>query len=180
MKKVKVYIATSLDGWIADKEGKIDWLTGFPNPEGTDYGYSEFLATIDTTLIGNSTYKDILILSEEFPYPDKTNYVFTRNPSLQDTKYVQFVHTPAAEFVRELKQGAGADIWLVGGGLLNGSLLEAGLIDEMIIHVMPVILGDGIPLFGGVNVNTAFELLRHKAYSSGVLELHYKKIGQQV
>ncbi|PSL47887.1 dihydrofolate reductase [Chitinophaga niastensis] len=175
MKKLKVYIAIGLDGYIATKEGNIDWLTGFPNPEGTDYGYTDFLATIDTTFIGNSTYKDILILSETFPYPDKTNYVFTRDATQQNTEFVQFISKGITAFVREIKAGSGKDIWLVVGGQLNGALLQEDLIDEMIIHIIPVVLGDGIPLFGGIAMEKIFKPTATKTYSSGVLELHYAR-----
>lgn len=173
MKKLKVYIAISLDGYIADRDGKIEWLTGFPNPENTDYGYADFLATIDTTLMGNSTYKDVLVLSETFPYPDKTNYVFTRDSTLTDTSFVQFISRDITAFVGNLKKGTGKDIWLIGGGLLNGALLEADLIDEMIIHVMPVVLGEGRPLFGGMPMEKVFRLTDTKSHPNGVLKLHY-------
>jgi dihydrofolate reductase len=175
MKKLKIYIAASLDGYIATKEGNIDWLTGFPNPEGTDYGYADFLTTIDTTLTGNNTYKDILVLSETFPYPDKTNYVFTRDATQQDTAFVKFISRDIVAFVREIKAANGKDIWLVGGGQLNGALLQENLVDEMIIHVIPVVLGDGIPLFGAIVMEKVFKLSNTKTYSSGVLELHYSR-----
>ncbi|MET3880322.1 dihydrofolate reductase family protein [Chitinophaga sp. OAE865] len=175
MKKLKAYIAVSLDGFIADHEGKIDWLTGFPNPENTDYGYADFLATIDTTLMGNSTYKEVLILSETFPYPDKTNYVFTRDSTLTDTPFVKFISRDVTEFITHLKKQTGKDIWLVGGGQLNGTVLEADLIDEMIIHVIPVALGSGRPLFGGIPADKVFRLTGSKTYSNSVLELHYSR-----
>ncbi|MGO4288356.1 dihydrofolate reductase family protein [Chitinophaga sp. RAB17] len=176
MRKIKVYTAVSLDGYIATREGKIEWLTGFPNPEGTDYGYAEFLATIDTTLMGNNTYKDVLRLSETYPYPDKTNYVFTRDSIHVDTEFVQFISRDIIEFVTGLKKADGKDIWLAGGGQLNGALLQADLIDEMILHVIPVVLGDGLPLFGGIPMEKVFKLSATKTYSSSVLELHYERI----
>lgn len=174
MKQVKVYTAMSLDGFVADKAGKIDWLLGFPNPEGTDYGYADFFATIDTTLIGHTTYKDILAMGD-FPYTEKTNYVFTRDRSLTSAPYVTFVSENIIDFVRELKAGTGKDIWLAGGGQLNGALLAENLIDEMILHVIPIVLGDGIPAFGGIPMEKVFQFTEAKPYSSGVLELHYKK-----
>jgi dihydrofolate reductase len=176
MRKLKVYIAVSLDGYIATREGKIEWLTGYPNPEGTDYGYADFLATTDTTLMGNTTYKEVLVLSETFPYPDKINYVFTRDSTHIDTEYVKFISRDIAEFVDHLKKEDGKDIWLIGGGQLNGALLQANLIDEMIIHVMPLILGDGLPLFGGIPMEKVFRLTTTKAYYNSVLKLHYEKI----
>jgi dihydrofolate reductase len=176
MRKLKVYTAVSLDGYIATREGKIEWLTGFPNPEGTDYGYTEFLATIDTTLMGNNTYKDVLTLSETYPYPDKNNYVFTRDSTQKNTEFVQFISRDITAFVAELKKETGKDIWLAGGGQLNGALLQADLIDEMILHVIPVVLGDGLPLFGGIPMEKVCRLTAAKTYSSSVLELHYARL----
>lgn len=173
MRKLKIYTAMSLDGYIATKEGNIDWLTSFPNPEGTDYGYAAFMTGIDTTLMGNNTYKDVLTLSETYPYPDKTNYVFTRGNNEVDTEYVQFINSDIEGFVSKLKAAPGKDIWLAGGGQLNGALLQADVVDEMIVHVIPVVLGDGLPLFGGIAMQKVFRLVDTKTYSSGVLELHY-------
>ena len=111
MRKLKLYIATSLDGYIAGPNGEIDWLDIGGD---ADHGYQEFYASIDTTLMGNSTYP--LTLTVEFPYPDKTNYFFTKGTPPQDTAHVQFVSGDIAAFVRSLKEQPGKDIWLVGGG----------------------------------------------------------------
>lgn len=175
MRKLKVYIAISLDGYIADKNGGIDWLTGFPNPEQTDYGYAAFYATIDTTLMGNKTYQDILKMSETFLYPDVKNYIFSRDTSHQDTQYVTFVKEDIPGFVNKLKAAPGKDIWLIGGGEINAAMLQHDLIDEMIIHVFPVILGEGRPLFSGIAMEKTFKLGEVKTYSSGATELHYTK-----
>ena len=175
MRKVILFSAMSLDGWVADKNGKIEWLTSFPNPAGSDYGINDFLSTVDTTLMGNNTYKDVLELSETFPYADKTNYVFTRNKELQNNEQVQYVHTAVNDFVKKLKEQEGKDIWLAGGGLLNGAMIEAGLIDEMILHLIPVVLGEGRAAFGGVDVVKSFDLTACKTYETGVVELHYRK-----
>ncbi|MCW3467230.1 dihydrofolate reductase family protein [Chitinophaga nivalis] len=176
MRKLKVYIAISLDGYIATANGSIDWLTGFPNPDNTDYGYADFLATTDTTFMGYTTYLDVLKLSETFPYSDKTNYVFTRQPGRTATADVQFIHTDIPAFVQQVKAAAGKDIWLIGGGQLNAALLQYDLIDEMILHMMPVVLGTGIPLFSGIALEKTFRLTHSRAYDNSVLELHYQKV----
>lgn len=172
MRKLKVYIAVSLDGYIATRDGKINWLTGFPAPpENKDYGYADFYATIGTTLMGHNTYKDVLTLSETFYYVDKINYVFTRDSHQPPADYVKFISGDIVEFVKKLKEEDGQDIWLIGGGQINGIL--ADLIDEMMIYVIPVVLGDGLPLFGGKPMEKTFRLTNTKTFSNSVLELHY-------
>jgi dihydrofolate reductase len=109
MRQVKLFIATSPDGFIADKNGGIDWLF-----TDQDYGYADFYASIDTTLTGYKTYEDILGFGE-FPYPGKTNYVFSRHPRQADNNPVRFISGEIAAFVQQLKQETGRDIWLVGG-----------------------------------------------------------------
>ncbi|NSL90738.1 dihydrofolate reductase [Chitinophaga sp. Mgbs1] len=175
MRKLKIYIATSLDGYIADHNGNIEWLTGFPNPEQTDYGYADFLAGIDTTLMGYKTYQDVLKLSETFPYPGLANYIFSRDKSHQDTEFVTFVKEEAGAFVSRLKSLPGKDIWLIGGGELNAAILEHDLVDEMIIHTMPVVLGAGRSVFAGIPMEKTFGLESVKTYSSGVVEARYTR-----
>ena len=129
MRNVKLFIATTLDGYIAGPNGEIDWLKIGGD---LDYGYQEFYASIDTTLMGHSTYR-LTLAVPEFPYPDKTNYVFTRGTPPPDTPHVRFVTGDIAGFVRSLKQESGSDIWLVGGGQVNTVLLRRDLIDEMVL-----------------------------------------------
>ena len=99
MRKLKLFIATSLDGYIAGPKGEIDWLEAGGN---TDYGYSVFYDSIDTTLMGYATYK-LTLTFPRFPYPDKTNYVFTRGRLPPDTDHVRLVSGDIAAFVRSLK-----------------------------------------------------------------------------
>ena len=132
-RKLKLYIATSMDGYIARPNGEIDWLEEAGN---LDYGYHDFYSSIDTTLMGNSTYKLTLTVAE-FPYAGKANYVFTRGAPPPDTANVQFVSGDIVSFVESLKSSTGKDIWLVGGGQINTVMLNAGLIDEIILTVFP-------------------------------------------
>jgi dihydrofolate reductase len=110
-----------------------------------------------------------------FHYPDKTNYVFSRTHKPVPEHPITLVSTDPAEFVRELKQKEGKDIFLVGGGEINTILLDAGLIDRMDIFVHPIILGDGIPLFAGVPKMQQFKLTGTKAFDSGLVQLTYEK-----
>lgn len=170
MRDVVLFIASSLDGFIARKDGRVDWLF-----HDEDYGYSDFYDSIDTTLMGKKTYREILGFGE-FPYPEKTNYVFVRKDNLPKHPQVEFAHGDIPSFVRNLKKQEGKDIWLVGGGQINTILLTSGYIDRMIVSVHPVILGQGVPLFGAATpAERWFSLEEVKSYSSGLVQLTYKK-----
>ncbi len=175
MRKIKLYIATSLDNYIARPNGRVDWLETFHNPEGSDYGYADFLATIDTNLMGNNTYKEILGFGIPFPYPNKVNYVFTRQANPTPTEFVTFVNSDIIPFVENLKQQPGKDIWLIGGGQLNTVLLNARLIDEMIISVLQIVIGEGIPLFASGAREQVFDLVKPQSFASGLVQLTYTK-----
>ncbi len=176
MRKIKLYIATSIDGFIAKSDGSVGWLDTIPHPENEDYGYFDFYKSIDTTLMGNATYQQILTFDVPFPYSDKKNYVFSRTHSA-DNEDVSFVSENIGEFIQKLKTQKGSDIWLIGGGNLNAFFLQNNLIDEMIISVMPVVLGSGIPLFGASakDVEIQFVLKETISFESGVVQLVYEK-----
>jgi dihydrofolate reductase len=169
MRKIKLFIATSLDSYIAGPNGEIDWLF----TEG-EYGYNAFMENIDTTLMGNETYK-LTKTFGDFPYKDLTNYVFTRNPAHPEEPYVQFVSGDIAAFVQSLKEQNGKAIFLVGGGYINTVLLNAGLIDELQIFVHPIILGNGIPLFQPTETRHNWTFVASEAYERGLVELQYVK-----
>lgn len=173
MRAIKLYIAQSLDGYIADAEGGVDWLDQIPHPEQNDYGYTAFYESCDTTLMGNTTYQQVLGFDVPFPYPDRTNYVFTRDTSLTKDENVTFHSGDVVAFARDLKQQEGKDIWLVGGGQLNTLFANAGLIDEYWIFTMPVLLGQGIPLFATGLTQKSLRLVEVEKYTSGVLFMKY-------
>jgi len=175
MRKIKLYIAVSIDGFIADKNGRVEWLENLPNPDFLDYGYFDMYNSIDTTLMGNITYQQVLGFDMPFPYSDKTNFVFTRNQSLTEDENVTFVNDNIIDFVKKLKSKKGKSIWLIGGGQVNSILLNANLIDEMIVSYMPIVLGDGIPLFSSNTQLKSFRLLKSETFSTGVVSLTYVK-----
>ena len=175
MRTLSLYIATSIDGFIARSDGRVDWLNAIPNPDQLDYGYGAFLASIDTTLMGNNTYQTVLGFGGDFPYPDTINYVFSR--SFQpDTPHIQYVTEDPAAFFQRLKQGDGKKIWLIGGGQLNTVLLNAGLIDELIISIAPVVLGTGIPLFGHTAVETHWTRIKTESFETGFVQSTYQRL----
>jgi dihydrofolate reductase len=175
LRKLILYSAVSLNGKIARDDGSVDWLESIPNPDKLDYGYGEFIKTIGTTIMGGNTYRQLIEWDIPFPYVDQENYVFTRKVGQRDTEFVQFVSDHHVEFTQELIAREGKDIWLIGGGQINTLLLNAGLIDEVHLHVMPLVLPDGVELFEGSPDLSYFDLTHTKQYPGGVLELRYAK-----
>lgn len=173
MRKLISYIAISLDGKIAKADGDIGWLDEVPNPDKTDYGYQSFYESIDTTLMGNTTYKQVLGFGIDFPYAAKKNFVITRDQKLSRDENATYISREIKEFVLSLKKKEGKDIWLVGGGQLNSYMLNEGLLDELRVYVMPVVLGVGIPLFADKTSLTNIALVSSQKFSSGVVELIY-------
>ncbi|MHA1561229.1 MAG: dihydrofolate reductase family protein [Promethearchaeota archaeon] len=171
MRKIVLYIASSLDGYIARKNGEVDWLDDFNNT-GEDYGYYKFYDSIDVTLMGNKTYKTSMSLGD-FPYKDKKNYVFTKQNILPQAGYVKFINNNIVSFTKELKTQKGKDIWLIGGTQINELFFNNEIIDELILTVMPVTLGNGIPLFTESVKQLKFKLNSNKSYGNGVVQLHY-------
>ncbi len=169
MRKIVLFIATSIDGFIAGKDGNTDWLF----TEG-DFGYNEFYNSIDTTIMGYNTYYFIKHFPQ-FPYPDKKNYVFSRRMREPDGNPVEFVLGNVPDFTRKLKKKPGKNIWLVGGGKINSLLLNAGLIDRMIISIHPIALGQGIKLFKDESLaKLHFNLIGHTVFERGLVQLTYE------
>jgi dihydrofolate reductase len=171
MRKVILYIAMSLDGYIAREDGSIDWLPAV-DEAGEDYGYGEFIADVDTVLMGRSTYEHILKLGA-YPYVDKHGVVFSRSRAGEIGEHVSFTAEDPDDVLRSLREEEGKDIWLVGGGDLVSSFLDKGLIDEYCIFIVPVLLGRGITLFDGPFPETALTLQDTKHYRSGMTRLRY-------
>jgi dihydrofolate reductase len=166
MRKVKLFIACSLDGYIAREDGSVDWLFS-----DQDYGFRSFLRSIDTMLMGRKTYEKALELGDD-SHKSKRWVVFTRKPGDDGRGLAEFVREPVP-FVRELLSGEGRDVWLVGGAQALSVLLEAGLVDELILFVHPIILGSGIPLFRK-DGSRSLELSGTRRFGSGLVRLHYK------
>lgn len=162
-----------MNGKIAKPDGSVDWLESIPKPVDSDYGYSDFYNSVDSTIQGNNTYKQIMDWGIEFPYKGKKNYVFTTNVSLEDNENVSFISSNHINFVKKLKEQQGKDIWLIGGGKANAMLLDAGLIDELYVFVMPMVLNEGIDMFGKLLKDAKVNLISSKPYETGAVEMIY-------
>jgi dihydrofolate reductase len=177
-RRIIVYIATSADGYIARPDGDVEWLNR--RPDDVDYGMREFYRTIDTILWGRKTYDWLL------GYMKKTgkkkglidtkvaNYVFSRKPPRRALPGVEFVSEPVKSFAQRLRAASGKHIWMMGGGRLIASFLDAGEIDEFDIHVIPVFIGKGIPLVAPRHRDLELRLRSSKKYPDGVVRLRYE------
>ncbi len=172
-KKIVLYIATSLDGFIARKNGDVDWL---PSDEDSleDYGYNDFYKTIGMVIMGNTTYKQILSFGK-FPYKGKDCFVFTKNKSKIKDENVTFVSRDVKEFIEQLNPKDNKDIWLVGGASIIDEFLKYDLIDEFIVTIIPILLGDGISLFKRKPDEKKLKLVDVKSFNNGLVQLFYKK-----
>ena len=166
MRKIKLFIACSLDGYIAKEDGSVNWL-----PENADSGYDQFYSSIETVLMGNTTYEQILTFGK-YPYKDKVSYVFTRNPNLKKDEKVEF-KSEVEEFTKKLVSSLGKDIWLVGGSDIASTFLNLKFVDEFILSVIPIVLGKGIPLFKNIKEEIKLELIKTTEYQK-LVELSYK------
>jgi len=173
-RKIIVYIATSADGYIARTDGSVDWLDR-PRTAG-DYGMKNFVKSIDTILFGRKTYDQSLKFdkkSVERNLSKTKNYVFTRKPPKSKLNVV-FVNEPVKDFASRLRATPGKNIWMMGGGGIIASFLDAGELDEFIIHVVPTFIGEGIPLIAPGHRNIELSLLSTEGYKDGVVRLHYR------
>lgn len=172
MRKIILYIATSLDSFIARTDGSIDFLDALAPPSNTeDYGYNTLLGQIDSTLMGRKTYDSIMAMDMPFPYPDKKNYVFSRTQQQPSLDFVRWINDDVVNFVKNLKQQEGKDIWLIGGGTINTLLLNAQLIDEIQLALVPIFLGEGIPLFEKPLRESTFAINKVKHCHTGLIML---------
>lgn len=177
MRKIILFIAQSLDGYIASPDGSVDFLNDpAPSAAAGDYGYRAFLDSIDITLMGHKTYQEILGFGIPFPYPDKTNYIFSRKHKHEDENPVMFIDSNIVEFCKKLKSQAGKDIWLIGGGEINNILLNADLVDEIIVSIKPTVLGQGIPMFSAGTYQKKFILTKVESFDLSIVQLHLKRI----
>src|SRR5438034_3169134 len=171
-RNIIVHIGTSADGYIARPDGDLEWLTSRPKPEGF-YGMSAFMRTIDTKLLGRKTYEVSLRMGATFDSKSRT-IVFSRHaPPADAPSGVEFVNGAVGAFVSRLREHPGKDIWLMGGGELIASFLDERAIDEFVISVVPVFIGDGIPLIARRHRHVPLNLLATERFDDGVVQLRY-------
>jgi dihydrofolate reductase len=173
-RKIIVYIATSVDGYIARPDGDVKWLDR-PRPKG-NYGMGAFLKSIDTILWGRKTYSkglDMGMRGRPFGRRIK-NYLFSRRPQASLLPSFEYVSEPIKAFGQRLRAERGKDIWMMGGGEIIASFLDEGEIDEFSIHVIPALIGEGIPLIQPRHRFIPLKLLSTTRFPDGVVNLRYR------
>lgn len=175
MRKISLFIAMSLDGYIADSNGGVDWLVGQDEDGEVIDTYSEFVKDVDTILMGWNTYHQITteLSPEKWVYDGFTTYVLTHR-ELPSSEKIRFVEENPVELLNRLKKVPGKNIWICGGANLAAQLVEENLIDQYDITIIPIILGAGIRLFGKETKEIPLRLVHTKAYN-GMMDLVYER-----
>jgi len=172
-RRIIVNIATSADGYVARPDGNLDWLTERPAPKGF-YGLPEFERSTDAKILGRKTFDRSLQMGARFS-ADAVHYVFSRRPPPASVPAgVHFVTESIGAFAERLRTQAGKNVWMMGGGGIIGSFLDAGAIDEFIITVVPTFIGEGIPLLAPKQREVALRTLGVRQFPDGVVQLHYE------
>jgi dihydrofolate reductase len=170
MRKIVLGLGISIDGYIARPDGAVDFLF-MPK----DYSMAPFFATIDTAIMGRKTL-DVAIKMDGGASFGPSTYVFSRSQPPGKRDNVVFVNQSPAVFIRRLRKRRGKDIWLMGGGELARDFLKADLVDELYIGIVPVLIGEGIPLFPPGFPQRDFSLIENKTYSKGLIALKYRRV----
>jgi len=170
-RKTIVYIAMSLDGYIAKPGDDLSFLS-MAFKEGEDYGYAEFMSGVDTVIMGRKTYDWIMKQVPVFPHVDLESYIITRTEKPGSGK-LKFFTGNLLNLVERLKSATGGNIFIDGGAEIVTELLHGKLIDEFIITVFPVLLGEGIRLFPDGRPEQMLNLVRSSSYETGLVQLHY-------
>ena len=171
--KISAYIATSLDGFIARKDGGLDWLP--PGSDGSeDYGYAEFMSTVDHIVMGRNSFEKVITFSE-WPYDKKVIVLTSRDLPLPPelANKVEALHLSPRELIHEMDIRGAKGIYLDGGVTIQRFLRE-GLVDEMTITTIPILIGDGLPLFGSLEKDVKLELIKSQSFKNGFVQNRYK------
>jgi dihydrofolate reductase len=171
-RKLILYIATSLDGYIAQPNDDLSFLS-IVQQEGEDYGYADFIQSVDTVILGRKTYDWVMAQVPEFPHADKTSFVITRT-ARPDVGKTHFYTGNLQDLVLSLKTQEGKNIFCDGGAEIVHELLQHGLIDEFILSVVPVLVGNGTKLFKNGRPEQRLTLISTQQFVTGLVQLHYR------
>lgn len=175
MRKVILFIAMSLDGYIADVHGSTGWLEGQVSGENDMVSYEKFVQNVDTVIMGANTYRQLVteLSPNEWVYPDLTSYVITHSPKKAADK-IRFTDESPCQLVNHLKKEKGKDIWICGGASIVKQLMKEDLIEQYYINVIPTILGNGIRLFDISDKEMKLKLIKTIHYN-GITDLVYER-----
>ena len=170
-RKVILYIASSLDGYIAKPNDDLSFLS-IVEKEGEDYGYSEFIKTVDTVIMGRRTYDWIMAHVPEYVHPDKESYIITRTARPSIGK-IHFYDGNLQDLIVRLKSEQGKNIFIEGGAEIVNELLKLNLIDEIVISIIPILVGNGTRFFKDGRPEQLLELVSTKQFETGLVQVHY-------
>ena len=176
MRKVILYIALSLDGYIADDKGGVDWISGQNENVAVEDTFTQFFNGVDTIIMGRKTYNQIVteLSPDQWPYEGATTYVLTHQTKADDTKYIRFKNMDICQLIEKLRQESGKDIWICGGAKVAEQLITKNMINPYHLAIIPVILGGGVRLFGASTQKIDLALVETKKYN-GIVEVIYKR-----
>jgi dihydrofolate reductase len=171
--KISVYIAASLDGFIARKNGDLDWLPA-GEEGGEDFGYAEFMSTINYIVMGRNTFEKVLTFGE-WNYEKKVIVLTSRDLTIPpELAYkVEALHLPPRQLIHEMERRGANHIYIDGGVTIQHFLRES-LVDEMTITTIPILLGEGLPLFGKLEKDVKLELVKSQSFKNGFVQNKYK------
>lgn len=174
MKKIILYIAVSLDGYIADNQGSVEWIKGHDDTVELEDTFSPFFSSVNTVVMGRKTFDQIVtsLSCGQWPYTGTTTYVLTHHSETNDTEQIRFKNMDVCQLVEELRQGVGKNIWICGGAEIAGRLIWKNMIDTYHLAVIPVILGSGVRLFGSSAPKIRLTLVETKKYN-GIVKVIY-------
>ena len=173
-RKVVLYIAMSLDGYIAKPNDDLGFLS-LVEQEGQDYGYADFVKTVDAVIVGGKTYDKVISMGFDFPHADKDAYIITKTPR-PNIGSIKFYTGHLKALVDKLKSENGKNIFCDGGAEIVNELLKSDLIDEFIISVIPILVGNGTKLFKDNRPEQQLEFLIAKTFDTGLTQLYYKRV----
>lgn len=182
MPSLQYFVASSLDGFIATADDNLDWLLQFDGFAGGQESYDAFMADVGCIVMGGETYAWLMAHEPgKWPYPSTPCWVFTHHElSAPKGADVTFVRGPVGEFVEDLKDRAdGRNVWIVGGGVLAAQFADAGMLDEIIVSIIPVVLGNGKPVLPMAGPTAPMELVSSHTMGRGIVELRYRLGGKQ-
>ena len=175
-KKNSVFIATSLDGFIADRDGGLDWLQSVPNPDNLDLGYEEFIKSVEAIVMGRATYDVVRSFGIDWPYKIPVFVLSStmESPAEELKDKVEVLNGAPSAVLKEIHEKGFTRLY-IDGGITIQNFLKADLIDEIIITTIPVVLGGGFPLFGELPEEMGFELVGSEVYLNGLVQSSFRR-----
>ncbi len=171
-----VYIATSIDGYISDKDGGLDWLQMVPNPDNLDFGWADFMNSIDAVVMGRKTFEKVCSFDCDWPY---TKLVFVLSDSLKSLpegyeEKAKLIQGPLSEILKNINNNGYENLY-IDGGIAVQNFLKEDLIDEMIVTVIPILLGGGTPLFAEFPKQMEFECIKSEVLLNALVQTQYRR-----